>query len=292
MIDCSSIASEVLDSLLKALISSGIILGFFCCFLLLASLLQLVTLTLRRKWYELLGEKSWILLSAPGTIVHESAHALFCLIFRHRILEMKLFSPGEDGTLGLVDHSWDAKSLYQRTGNFFIGTGPIIVGIALIVLATLLLLPEVWEEVTPPEIYTLSDMAAGILVLICRMFRALFSLELWQKWQTWLWLAITLLIGSHITLSREDLKNATVGIWLIPVVVFLFNLAVIWFYDPAELLFKYGSARIACTMAVMIFIALILIFFTFLLHLPVFQVGSPQKNSASRKKSAGRKQGQ
>ena len=284
MIDWESIGTQSVEYLLKAAISSGIILGLFCCFLLLALVLQLVTLNFRRKWYDILGEKSWIFLAAPGTVVHETAHALFCLIFRHRILEMKLFSPGEDGTLGMVNHSWDPKSLYQRTGNFFIGTGPIIAGTALIALATSWLMPEVWEELEPPEFYTLSDMAAGTLVLICRMLKVLFSLEIWQKWQTWLWLVITMLLGSHITLSKEDLKNASVGIWFIPLIVFLVNLGSIWYCDPVELLFKYGSTCIASAVAVMLFITLTLIFFDLLLHSPVFQRGAPEKNPASRTK--------
>ena len=283
MISWDTIWTHLIDSVLKAAISSGIILGFFCCFLLLALLLQLVTMSFRRRWYELLGEKSWIFLAAPGTIVHETAHALFCLIFRHRILEMKLFSPCQDGTLGMVNHSWDPKSLYQRTGNFFIGTGPIIVGITVIALATAWLMPEVWEELEVPDFYTLSDMAAGILTIFCRMFKALFSFALWQKWQTWLWLLITMLIGSHITLSKEDLKNASAGIWLIPLVVFLLNFILIWFCDPAELLFTHGGACIASAMAVMLFIALTLIFFNLLLHSPVFQRGAPQKGSTPRR---------
>lgn len=275
MIDWPSIGSQCGSILLKAAASSGIILGIFCCFLLMALLLQLVTMSFRRKWYELLGEKSWVLLAAPGTVIHETAHALFCLLFRHRILEMKLFSPGEDGTLGMVNHSWDPKSLYQRTGNFFIGTGPIIVGTTVIAWATALLLPEVWEELAPPEFYTLRDMAAGILVLIGRMLKALFNLELWQKWQTWLWLIITMLIGSHITLSKEDLKNASVGIWFIPLIVFLVNLGMIFISDPVELLIRYCSTWIASAMVVMLFIAVILICLNLLLHLPVFQIGKP-----------------
>ena len=286
MIDWFAIGVRALEILCKTAVTLAVVLGIFGCFLILALLLQLVTLSLRRKWYDLLGEKSWIMLAAPGTVIHETGHALFCLLFGHKILGMKLFSPGSDGTLGMVDHSWDSKSLYQRAGNFFIGTGPIIAGVAVIILCTALLLPEVWEELSPPEFYTFSDLAAGVVALICRMFRVLCDVELWHRWQTWVWLLVTLLTGSHITLSKADLKNAATGFWIVLLALVAAALILSFFQDPTELLFQYGSAHIACVLAIMIFILLVLLTFTLFLHLPVFQSASGGKKNTG--KSAGK----
>ena len=283
MIDWESIVSKGAEICMEALISSGIILSFFGCFLLTALFLQLVTLSLRRRWYVLLGERSWIMLAAPGTVVHEMGHLLFCLLFRHRILEMKLFSPAPDGTMGMVDHSWNSGSFYQRTGNFFIGTGPIITGSCVIALLTVFLMPEVWEELDLPEVYSISDLGAALGALLCRMVRTFCTAQVWSKWQTWLWLLSTLLIGSHVTLSKADLKNAASGFWLIPVVVLIFNFAVIWYRNPGKLLLEHGSGHLVCTLAVLFFIILILGSFTLLLHLPVFQESPPEKKSSRRR---------
>ena len=55
-----------------------------------------------------------------GTPVHELGHALFALLFGHKITAIKLFSPNPTaGTLGYISHTWNKKNLYQVMGNFF-----------------------------------------------------------------------------------------------------------------------------------------------------------------------------
>jgi hypothetical protein len=278
--DLEYIGTTVLSYLIDAAVSTGIILCFFGGFLFLALLLQLVTMSLRRRWYELLGERSWIALAAPGTVIHEAGHALFCLLFRHKILEMKLFAPAPDGTMGMVSHSWDSKSYFQKAGNFFIGTGPIFTGTAVIVLITILLVPEIWDELESPGVYSLSDLGAGLISVTCGMLRPLFCSPTWLRWQSWVWLIGILLIGSHITLSKEDFKNTASGIFLIPAGVFLLNLALIWYTNPATWLLQHGSGVLICLLAILLFIIIILGSFTLFLHLPVFL--PEQKKSARR----------
>lgn len=279
MIDWELILSRVWEHVAAAGVSTGILLLILGCFVLLAALLQFVTTLLRNRWFELLGEKSWTFLAMPGTIVHETGHALFCLLFRHKIEEMKLFSPMPDGTLGYVRHTWEKKSLFQRAGNFFIGTGPVIFGTSVIIVVTAYLMPEVWREMELPSCHTPGDLAAGALSLVFRMVRELFRAELWTKYQSYIWIGVTLLIGSHITLSKADLENAGSGALLLPFLLFLLDLAVIHWVDPAELLLRRGGSFLAGALAAVFFVLLILTGFTLLIYLPAFRKGSPKPAS-------------
>ena len=89
-----------------------------------------------------LGRTGFIYLTMPGVVIHELSHLFFCLIFQHKIVKVNLFSPQEDGTLGMVQHSYDSRNIFQRIGNFFIGSAPVWGGILAMCLASRLLLPE------------------------------------------------------------------------------------------------------------------------------------------------------
>ena len=153
----------------------------------IAFIMQLLSNSIRKSLAKLLGIQGYIYLTCPGVMVHEIGHALFCVIFRHKIVEMKLYSPEADGTLGYVNHSYNPKSIYQRIGNFFIGTGPIWFGIAVLCFVSWLLLPN--------------EMNIGNL----------FSANFWGRWQSYVWLYFALTIASHITLSPPDLAGSVDG---------------------------------------------------------------------------------
>lgn len=142
---------------------------------------------------------------------------LFCLIFRHKVVKMKLFSPEKDGTLGYVNHVYNPKSRFQRIGNFFIGTGPVWGGVFMLWLVTRLLLPS-----------DILSLERGLLEAVFNLARYIISVEFWSRWQSYCWLYLILTISSHVTLSPPDLVGATAGASTLIVTVFLFGLALGW----------------------------------------------------------------
>ena len=172
--------------------------------IIVAFIMQLLSNSIRKSLASLLGIQGYIYLTCPGVMVHEIGHALFCIIFRHKIIDMKLFSPEADGTLGYVNHSYKPKSFYQRIGNFFIGTGPVWFGIVMLYLVSWLLLPNEMS---------ISDF---------------FSADFWSRWQSYCWLYLILTISSHVTLSQPDLAGASRGAGVLVASVFLFELAFGW----------------------------------------------------------------
>lgn len=73
------------------------------------------------------GSRATAIVGGAGIITHEFGHAIAAVIFRHRILHVKLLQIRNldlTSTFGSVEHSWDASSFYQKLGNFFIGIAP------------------------------------------------------------------------------------------------------------------------------------------------------------------------
>lgn len=162
--------------------------------------MQLISNSIRKSLVKVLGIRGYVYLTCPGVVVHELGHAFFCLVFGHKIVEMKLFSPEEDGTLGYVNHSYDPRNVYHRIGNFFIGTGPVWFGTAVLWFISYLLLPEGIE-------FESNSIAAGVR----NVLSVFLSPDFWQRWQSYLWLYIMLTVASHITLSPPDLSGSLDG---------------------------------------------------------------------------------
>ena len=93
--------------------------------------LQLVSLGLQKLLMRVFGLNAYYyLFGIVGTAVHELSHVAMCVLFRHRIVGLKLFSLRPNKSeWGRVSHVWDKGSFYQSAGNFFIGAAPLIGGI-------------------------------------------------------------------------------------------------------------------------------------------------------------------
>jgi len=82
------------------------------------------------------------ILTMPGVVVHELAHALFCLLSGVKIHRIKLFQFGE--VAGFVVHD-EPRNFFQ---GFFISFGPLIVNSALAIFL-FALFSEPWARFQP-----------------------------------------------------------------------------------------------------------------------------------------------
>ena len=167
-----------------------------------------------------------------GTPIHELSHALMCIIFRHKITDMKLFQmDDESGTMGYVTHTYTTRSRYQKIGNFFIGVAPIIGGSLVLHLLMRWLLPEEYREISQ----LIDDFS---LVMSDGLSFDIISYSFEVTWQSLLTIFTSfdkgisciafLLLGAcvalHMKLSSADIKGALPSMPAIVVLVAVVNL--------------------------------------------------------------------
>jgi hypothetical protein len=239
--------------------TGGQLLLIFGPILLLAIVMQFFSGAIERKLCRLLGIKLYLLLFGwLGTCVHESGHALFCIIFRHKINEIKFFKPDLDsGTLGYVNHSYNPKSIYQSIGNFFIGIGPIILGSIVIYIAASLFLGEIIQSSGSEE--------ASVFSRALSILGNLFHFSNLLDWKFYLFLYVTLSVGGAINLSPPDLKGATKGFISVVLFLLLLNFLTLWIGGFVESAYAVLSNFFIIFYVIMIFSILMNLLFAFLI---------------------------
>ena len=190
----------------------------------------------RRIFAKTLGAKTELYITGwIGTPIHELSHALFCIIFNHKINDIKLFTTKSD-TIGYVLHSYDSRSWYQQIGNFFIGVGPIIIGTLIVYFLFLLLAPELKENIFSVKIDY--DKSAGILNIIysgiLNIFISILNIfsniiknvlvsQSYKKISFWIFIYLSISIASHMELSPADISHAWKGMLVIFAVSLIIN---------------------------------------------------------------------
>ncbi len=207
----------------------------FCPVFLVAFLMAMVSGVINRAVQSAIGYKAFIYMTAPGTVVHELGHAVFCLAFRHKINEINFFKPEPNGTLGYVKHSYNPASIYQRVGNFYIATGPIWFGCVFVYLLSLLLIgaslfsPVLNMSISAGDLATVGDAArlgGRFLGNLLTPVGALFTVENAKDWKFWVFIYLTISIGIHMTLSPADMKGGWPGFLLLLLLILVFNIVV------------------------------------------------------------------
>jgi hypothetical protein len=230
--------------------------------------------TIGRAWY--LGLFGWL-----GTVVHEFGHVLFCLVFGHKITNIKLFHPdAKTGTLGYVKHSYNQHNIYQLAGNFFIGVGPILLGTAVIFLTAYLLLGinafsfgssfnstalqiNSWEF--------LGGLMQNLGYSVSSLLAAIFSWPHLTSWQLYVFLYLVFAVGTSITLSPPDIKAALGGLLIILALLFILNLAAVWAGSFISNLVVMISSYYVLFYAVILLILLINLVVALFVFLPLSQ---------------------
>lgn len=167
------------------------------------------------------GYAAIIASSIVGTPIHELGHAIMCLLFWHKINDIKFWqSPTNDGTLGYVNHSYNPKNPYQVFGNMFIAIGPIFSGLSVVMLILLLCYPQSLNEYFEASGALIENGGSffeifGIsLSLVIGVFTE-GTVDIW-----WRILAILLILSVclHISLSGADIRG---GLTSLPIYLLL-----------------------------------------------------------------------
>ena len=208
---------------------------------------------LSRMFYRMLGGGRLICMATGliGTPIHELSHALMCLLFGHRIREMRLYRfDRQSGVMGYVNHTYDRRNFYHIMGNYFIGIAPIFLGTLFLCLLMRLLVPDAYGQFS---LY-LSDFAdwqaqgyvaeqfLGVGAVFISFLTVL--LNAIHGWQFWVFLLLALCVSLHMSLSWGDIRSSLTAL---PVLIFLLSVIHIALYFlPGE---AYGVFTRALNLA-------------------------------------------
>ena len=214
-------------------ISLSQFLTLFAVFFFFGLLLYLLARFTRVVFVKSIGTKFDIYITGwIGTPVHEIGHAVFCIIFGHKIVDMKLFHPNNsDGSLGYVNHSYNSRNPWHQIGNFFIGFGPIILGSIIIMILSIYLIPNNdflshFSNSKTFDLKTLTGIKDQFIQLVNsgkHVSHSLFVQENLQSWEFWLFIYLTVCVASHMELSPPDIKGLLSGLIYIFILFFVIN---------------------------------------------------------------------
>ena len=190
---------------------------------------------INRRFYRLWRHSHGVCLATGflGTPIHELGHALFCVVFGHKITDIKLFQiDDESGTLGYVNHSYNPKNLWHKIGNYFIGVAPIICGSAVLLLFANWLVPSAYSEMYA-TIRTFARAKTTVFSsgwfenywdVFCGMLFSLFT-DGDFGWGKWVFFLLSFCIALHMNLSGADIKNALPAVPILALVIVALNFA-------------------------------------------------------------------
>ena len=200
-------------------------------YVLVVYLFGFIIALVNRTFYKLFNYNKGVIYGTGliGTPIHETAHALLCLLFFHKIEEVKFFQVSDDGVLGYVNHSYNKKNLYQVMGNYFIGVAPLFVGAIIILILTSLFIPNSYNTIEDSIIAFSANtefslgMIKNLFVLSFSSIKAIFTGG--DKFiLVIVYLLLIMMIALHMNLSNADLKGSLGGVFLFILLLVIINL--------------------------------------------------------------------
>ena len=170
-----------------------------------------------------------------GTPIHELSHAVFCLLFGHRIKKICLWTAKpQNGNIGYVTHTYRKRNLWHQIGNFFIGIAPIIGGSAVLLILLRLLLPD-----TAASLFSFSHdlpheklkMMEALLGQVFLTLRTLFDPSNFLRFHFYLYLFLAVLIVLHMEISGSDIRSGLWGFLFLSSIWLLLDLLLFFFYS-------------------------------------------------------------
>lgn len=185
--------------------------------------------------YNTFGKSGLVCYGIIGTSIHEFGHFIMAKLFLHKIVDVKWFSLNinNSGELGHVTHSYNKKNIYQRIGNFFIGTAPLIIGSIILIFFYWLFLRNSFEiilnHLNLDNFLNLGTSFSPIIFIKLLINKFMFIIETtftvsnFESISFWIFLFISISISTHMSLSSADLKNAIDGILFIFIASLVFS---------------------------------------------------------------------
>lgn len=240
MLSLNSIKILSLQTIVETLYLTGMIILF-------GLILGILRKNSIKNFQRSFGIKSILITGFIGVPIHEISHAIFCLIFRHKITDIKLYQePDEDGTMGYVNHSYNPNNAYQQIGNFFIGVAPIFGGIVSIIALMRLIIPNTYNgfvevSIGNLQITTLNkNILNEVMVSYCYLVKTIFTFSNFKNPYFYIFLFIAICISSHISLSYADMNNCLNGLSVLLLFVFILNILGVSKYISIFQILKYN----------------------------------------------------
>lgn len=234
----------LIELLIKTCIETTYLTGMIIVFGLLLGILRNYSIKNFQRGF---GSKAVMVTGVIGVPIHELSHAIFALLFGHKVNEIKLLQkPDENGVMGYVQHSYNQRSIYQQIGNFFIGVAPIFGGVFSIIILMRFIIPQSYDKfiyilIKNLHVTTINKAAIeGILSSYLGLVKTIFSLKNFQNPYFYIFLFVAMCISSHISLSSADIRGASRGLGIIFLVLLILNAFGLSKYILALNIIKYN----------------------------------------------------